>query len=161
MRYMMKQKMWSLADTFTIKNEQGEDVASVVGQVMSFGDKLTFYDVQNNELAFITQKLMSWGPTYEIYRSGELAAVVKQKLFTFMRTEFTIDVPGPDDLTAEGDFTDHEYFFVRGGNTVATVSKAWFQWTDTYGVELLDSEDAVLILASTVVIDMAASHHKD
>jgi len=160
MRYMMKQKMWSLADTFTIKNDQGEDVASVVGQVMSFGDKLTFYDVQNNELAFITQKLMSWGPTYEIYRSGELAAVVKQKLFTFMRTEFTIDVPGPDDLTAEGDFTDHEYFFVRGGGTVATVSKAWFQWTDTYGVELLDSEDAVLILASTVVIDMAASHHE-
>lgn len=155
MRYMMKQKMWSLGDTFTIKNELGEDVATVVGKVFSFGDKLTFFDVLGNELAFIKQVLMSWGPTYEIYRGGELAAVVKKKLFTFMRTEFTVDVPGPDDLVAEGDFTDHEYCFLRGGSTVATVSKAWFAWSDTYGVELLDSEDAVLILASTVVIDMA------
>lgn len=160
MRYMMKQKMWTMADNFTIKNDLDEDVATVVGQIFSFGDKLTFYDVLGKELAFISQKLMAWGPTYEIYRDGVLAAVVKKKLFTFMRTEFTVDVPGPDDLVAEGDFTDHEYFFLRGGQTVATVSKAWFQWTDTYGVELLASEDAVLILASTVVIDMAASHEK-
>jgi uncharacterized protein YxjI len=160
MRYMMKQKMWSLGDTFTIKNDLGEDVATVVGKVFSFGDKLTFFDVLGNELAFIKQVLMSWGPTYEIYRGGELAAVVKQKLFTFMRTEFTVDVPGPDDLVAEGDFTDHEYFFLRGGSTVATVSKAWFAWSDTYGVELLDSEDAVLILASTVVIDMALDDNR-
>jgi uncharacterized protein YxjI len=27
-------------------------------------------------------------------------------------------------------------------------------WTDTYGVEIADGEDDVLILASTVVIDM-------
>ena len=37
---------------------------------------------------------------------------------------------------------------------VATVSKQWFTWTDTYGVEIADGEDDILILASTVVIDM-------
>lgn len=157
----MKQKLWSVGDKFTIKNDLGEDVATVTGKVFSFGDKLTFRDVLGNELAYIEQKLLSWGPTYEIYRNGELSAVVKQKLFTFMRTEFSIDVPGPDDLVAEGDFTDHEYFFRRGGSTVATVSRAWFRMSDTYGVELLDSEDAVLILASTVVIDMALTSRSD
>lgn len=159
MRYMMKQRMWTVGDKFTIQNEQGEDVATVDGQVMSLGDKLTFYDVVGKELAFIKQVLMSWGPTYEIHRDGELWAVVKKK-FSFTRNEFTIEVVGSDDLVAEGDFTGHEYFFVRGGGTVATVSQAWFQWTDTYGVELLASEDAVLILASTVVIDMVHHHHK-
>jgi uncharacterized protein YxjI len=154
MRYLMKQKVWSLGDTFTIKNELGEDVASIVGKVWSVGDKLTFLDVLGNELAYIQEVIFAWGPTYEIHRGGELAAVVKKKAFTFMRTEFTVDVPGPDDLVAEGDFSDHEYFFLRGGRTVATVSKQWFAWSDTYGVELLESEDAVLILASTVVIDM-------
>jgi uncharacterized protein YxjI len=29
-----------------------------------------------------------------------------------------------------------------------------FSWTDTYGVEIADGEDDVLILASTVVIAM-------
>jgi uncharacterized protein YxjI len=63
-------------------------------------------------------------------------------------------VPGPDDLEAEGDFLDHEYAFTRGDRVVATVSKKWFSWTDTYGIEIADSEDAVLILASAVVVDM-------
>ncbi len=63
-------------------------------------------------------------------------------------------MPGPDDLTAEGDFLDHEYSFTRAGRAVAQVSEQWFSWSDTYGVEIADGEDDVLIVASTVVIDM-------
>jgi uncharacterized protein YxjI len=118
------------------------------------GDKLSFQDLQGNELVFIRQKLLSFGPTYELYRNGSLAAVVKKKHFTLFRCKFSIDVPGPDDLEASGDFLDREYAFKRGGREVATVSKRWFSFTDTYGVEIADGEDAVLILASTVVIDM-------
>jgi uncharacterized protein YxjI len=79
---------------------------------------------------------------------------VKRQLFSFIHHRFTVDVPGPDDLEAEGDFLDHEYTFTRGGSVVATVSKKWFSWTDTYGIEIGDGEDAVLILASAVVVDM-------
>ncbi|HTE06445.1 MAG TPA: hypothetical protein VK824_09630, partial [Planctomycetota bacterium] len=61
----------------------------------------------------------------------------------------------PDDLVAKGSFTDHEYEFRRHDELVATVSKRWFALTDSYGVDIADGEDAVLILASTVVIDMA------
>jgi uncharacterized protein YxjI len=107
-----------------------------------------------NELAFISQKLLAWGPTYQVYRGSQLAAVVKKSFFTFFHCTFTVDVPGPDDLEAEGNFLDHEYSFSRGGRTVASVSKQWFSWADTYGVEIAGGEDDVLILASTVVIDM-------
>lgn len=154
MRYVMKQKLFCWGDDFAIKNEHGEDVFFVDGKAFSFGDKLSFQDMAGNELAFISQKLLAWGPTYEIYRGDELAAVVKKRLFTFLHCKFTVDVPGPNDLEAEGNFLDHEYQFVRGGRTVAAVSKQWFSWTDTYGVEIADGEDDVLILASTVVIDM-------
>ena len=61
--------------------------------------------------------------------------------------------PGPDDLEASGDFTDHEYTFTRRQQAVAQVSKQWFSWADTYGVEIADDLDPLLILASTVVID--------
>lgn len=80
---------------------------------------------------------------------------MKKSLFTFIHCKFTVDVPGPDDLEAEGDFLDHEYHFARGGRTVAAVSKQRFSLSDTYGVEIADGEDDVLLLASTVVIDMA------
>jgi uncharacterized protein YxjI len=156
MRYQMKQKVWSWGDRFAIKNEHGQDVAFIDGKVFSIGDQLTFTDAAGNELAAIRQKVMSWGPTYEIYRGGELAAVVKQKLWA-MKPTFTVDVPGPDDLTARGNWTAMEYSFERGGVEVARVSKAWFAWADTYGVEVVDTEDAVLILAATVVIDLVSS----
>ena len=154
MRYVMKQKLFCWGDDFTIKTEDGQDVFFVDGKAFSIRDKLSFQDMQGKELAFIRQKLLSWGPTYEIYREGELSAVVKKHLFTLFRCQFTVDVPGPDDLEATGSFLDMEYTFTRSGKVVAEVSKRWFSWADTYGVDIADGEDEVLILASTVVIDM-------
>jgi uncharacterized protein YxjI len=161
MRYVMKQKLFSWGDDFTIKDEGGQDVFFVDGKAFSFGDQLSFQDMAGNELAFIRQKLLAWGPTYEVHGQGQLRAVVKKAMFTFFECTFSVDVPGPDDLEARGDFTDHEYVFERGGQVVATVSKQWFAWTDTYGVDINPGEDDVLILASTVVIDMACHQDED
>jgi len=154
MRYVMKQKLFSWGDDFRIKDADGRDVFFVDGKVFTLRDKLSFQDMNGNELAFIRQKLLSLGPKYEIYREGNLAAVVKKHLFTLFRCKFTVDVPGPDDLEAKGSFLDHEYTFWRGDRSVAEVSKKWFSWSDTYGVDINDGEDDVLLLASTVVIDM-------
>jgi uncharacterized protein YxjI len=156
----MRQKLFCFGDDFVIKNEAGQDVFFVDGKAFSFGDKLSFQDMSGNELAFIRQKLLSWGPTYEIYREGRLAAVVKKELFTFFHCKFTVDVPGPDDMEAKGDFLDMEYAFSRGRHLVAEVSKRWFSWNDTYGVDITDGEDDVLMLASSVVIDMVCHADK-
>ena len=155
MRYIMREKLLSWGNDFVIKDESGRDAYFVDGKAFSFGDKLSFQDMQGNELAFIKQKLLSWGKTYEIVRDGRVAAVVKRELFTLFRHRFTVDVPGPDDLEAQGSFTEHEYTFRRHDQVVATVSKRWFSWADTYGVEVAEGEDPVLILASAVVIDQA------
>lgn len=161
MRYVMKQKLISLGDDFVIRDESGRDVFYVDGKAFSIGNQLSFRDMQGDEVAYIRQKLLAWGPTYEVYGRGELRAVVKKAVFTLLRCSFSVDVPGPDDLEATGSFTDHEYTFERGGRTVATVSKRWFSWTDTYGVEVADGEDDVLILASAVVIDMACHEKRE
>ena len=155
MRYLMKQKLFSWSDKFRIQNEAGQDVFMVNGRALSVGHKLSFQDMAGGELAFIQQKLLAWGPTYEIYRDGALAAVVKQNMFTFARHRFMIDVPGPDDLEAVGNLANSEYTFSRGSQTVAQVSKNWFSMANTYGVDIADGQDDVLILASTVVIDRA------
>jgi uncharacterized protein YxjI len=155
----MKQKPLSWGDDFTIKDDQGRDAYFVDGKALSFGDKLSFQDMSGNELVYIDQKLLNWGPTYELRRGDQLLAVVKRELFSFIHHRFTVDVPGPDDLEAEGDFFDHEYTFIRGERVVATVSKQWFSWTDTYGIEIGEGEDTVLILAAAVVVDMVC--HSD
>jgi uncharacterized protein YxjI len=151
----MKQRLFSFGDDFYVKDASDRDVYFVDGKAFSFGDQLSFQDLEGNELAFIKQRLLAWGKTYEIIREGQVAAVVQKELFSFFHHRFTVDVPGPDDLEAEGDFMDHEYEFRRGDRTVATVSKKWFSWTDTYGVDIAPGEDPVLILASAVVVDQA------
>lgn len=154
MRYQMRQKLFSFGDDYAIKDEFGNVRYFVDGRAFSIGDKLSFQDGAGNELAFIRQKLLSWGPAYEIYDANGLYAVVKKHIFTLFQCRFSVDVPGPDDLEATGDFLDHEYSFIRGGRIVAAVSKAWFAFADTYGVEIADDENDVLLLAATVVIDL-------
>ena len=125
------------------------------GKVFSLGNQLSFQDMEGNELAFIRQKLLAWGPTYEIYRQGELQAIVKKSLFTLFQCRFSVDVPGPDDLEATGNFIDHEYSFTRGAGDRGGRLQAVAHLTDSYGVDIAEGEDDILILASTVVIDLA------
>lgn len=161
MRYVMRQKLFSFGDDFTIKNAEGDDVYFVDGRAFSIGKKLSFQDMNGNELLFIRQKLLAWGQTYLIYRDEELQATVKKSLFTPFRCKFSIDVPGDRDPEAQGNFLDHEYTFTRDGEVIAEVSKKWFSFSDTYGVEVHSGEDDVMILASTVVIDMACHTDKE
>lgn len=159
MRYLMKEKLIAVGQDFMIQDESGRDAFFVDGKAFSFGDKLVFKDMAGAELARIEQKLLAWGPTYEIYRGGQQVATVKKSLFTLFRSRFSVDVPGPDDLEAQGDFLDHEYTFTRGSQTVATVSKRWLSIRDTYAIDIAQGEDDVLLLACAVVVDMAS--HKE
>ena len=103
------------------------------------------------------------GADVRIYRSGHLQAVVKEALFTLFRHRFTVDVEGPNDLTAQGNFMDYEYTFTRNDQVVATASKRLFSIADVYGIEIMGGEDEVLILASAVVIDLVrdSADHRD
>ena len=154
MRYLLKQKLFAFGDDFHILNENDEKVFFVDGRAFSLGNKLSFQDLSGNELVFIRQKLLSFGPSYELHRSGQLVATLKKNYFTLFHCKFAIDVPGPDDLEAKGDFLEHEYVFTRSGREVAQISKRWFAFSDTYGVDIGEGQDDVLILASAVVIDM-------
>ncbi len=151
----MRQKLFSWGDDFIIQDEHGREAFFVDGKMFTFGKQLSFQTMDRQELCFIRQQVFAWGPTYEIYRNGQLYASVKKKLFTFFNCTFEIDIPGPYDIVAEGDFTDHEYRFIQAPNYIAHISKQWFTWGDTYGVDIAPGQDDVFLLACTVVIDMA------
>ena len=156
MRYMMRQRILSWGDDFSIKDADGQEIYYIDGKVFSFGHKLSILDRSRVALAQINQKLLSLGPQYEIIRGGETVAVVKKHLFSPFRARFTVDVPGPDDLEASGDFLDHEYVFERSGRVVARVSKKWISLADTYTIDIEEQQDDVLVLAAAVVIDLVS-----
>jgi uncharacterized protein YxjI len=160
MRFILRQKLLAWGNDFIVRDEAGNDAFVVDGRAISLGNKASFQDTAGNELAFISQKFLSLVPVYEIFIGGEPAAVVRKDVFKLFHHTFSVDVPGPDDLTAEGDLTQHEYAFRRGTRPVAHVSKKWFTLADTYGVDVGEGEDAVLILACAVVIDLVCHDHR-
>ena len=148
MIYKIKEKFWSWGNDFTITDEYGNDKFLVDGRAFAWGDQLSFQDMQGNELAFIR----SFKPRYQIIIKGSVfAEVVKE--FSWFNKKFTLDVPGPNDYEIDGTFWQHEFEFRRSGRTVATVSKSYWDWTDSYGVKIIDGEDDVSILCACIVID--------
>lgn len=157
MRYMLRQKMFSFGDKFAIKNEAGEDMFYVSGKVFTIGHKLSFQDMQERELAYIRQKMLTFMPRYEIERDG-MEPVVLKKNFTFFRDAFAVTLPQNGELLIQGSFTDFEYTFTRNDQQIAQASKRWFTMTDTYGVDIAEGEDDIMILACVVAVDLI---HKD
>lgn len=152
MIFRIKEKFWSWGDDFSIMDADGNEVYYVDGKAFSWGEKLSFQDSSRRELAMINQKLLSWKPRYQILINGDVfAEVIKE--WTWFKKKFTLDVPGPNDYTIDGSFWAHEFNFQRQGRTVATVSKKIFSWTDSYGVNVGESEDPIPILCACIVID--------
>jgi uncharacterized protein YxjI len=160
MRYQLKEKIWTFGDNYVIRDGNGQDAYFVKGKFFSWGDQLSFQDLAGRELAFISQKLLTLMPKYELHRSGQhFADIVKE--FSWFKSSFTLDVPGPNDYRITGSFWDHEYSFERDGRQVAAVSKQFWSWGDTYGVDIASDEDDVAILATVVVIDLVCHDDKN
>ena len=153
--YVIRERLFSVGDDFDVLDEHGTKVLHVDGKVLSARDKVVIEDVSGAEVASVHRHLVSLRPTYEIRIGGEKAAEVRKNLFTPFRDKFTIDVPGPEDLTMKGDLLDHEYVIERDGRDVAAVSKRWLTVRDTYAVQVEAGEEPLLIVASVLALDLA------
>jgi uncharacterized protein YxjI len=159
-RYIIKERFFRLGEDSDILDESGRPVYHVDGKVWTLRDRLVVNDLSGREVAGVHRKLLRLRPTYQITVGGEEAAEVRKHFFTPFRDRFTIDVPGPDDLEMTGSLLEHNYTIRRGDRVVATVSKAWLTLRDTYGVEIADGEDDVVILASVLAVDLAEDRER-
>lgn len=155
----MEQKIICLGNDFVVKDENGNSMYYIDGKAFSFGQKLSFQDMNKNELCFIAQKHLKMKPTYSVTKDGQELAKITKSIMSF-RDNFTIDVPGPDDISVSGSWIEHEYSFKRNHNVIANVSKKWFRMSDTYGIEIFNSNDTLLVLSCAVVIDLMCHNDK-
>ena len=151
MQYKIRQKIFSFGDNFTIKDDRDQDRYIVRGKVFAIGDKLKIEDLQGNEQVYIEQKVFRLLPEYNIYSSGKHLATVKKEL-TFLKPRFNIkSVMG--NFQIRGDFLGHDFKILKNNHVVASLSKKWLSFSDTYMVEISDDEDQAFMLALVIVID--------
>ena len=155
MRYVMKQKVVTLRDSFAIYDKHGDQVFRAKGKLVSAGERLSLRSMDGKKLASIRQKLVSLVPRYRIRRGGKLLAEVKKRAFTALKARFKVKMKdGSPDLEIVGNLLDHEYKVRRRGKTVARISKKWIAFGDSYGIDVDKGEDDVLILSCAIVVDM-------
>ncbi len=156
-RFQMRQRFFTIGDRFFIENDEGQRAFRVENNILRIRTTLRFQDMQGNDIYKIQEQLARIRDTMKIEDAdGNVVATVHNALVTPLRDRWKINVRGGQNLVTRGNILNHEYKIERDGFTVAVVSKRWFRVRDTYGVEVASSEDALLMLAITVVVDMMA-----
>ena len=157
MKLLFKQRFFSWFDSYDIYDEAGNVVYVVKGE-FSWGHLLRIYDANGNEVGYIKEKILTWLPKFEMY-IGDCYAGCISKEFTFFKPKFNIDYNG---WHIEGDWFEWEYTILNGiGQSIATVSKEVWKWTDTYVIDICNPQDDVYALMLVLAIDAEKCSRQD
>jgi len=156
-RYKIRQNLISIGDDFWIENAEGKRVFKVDGKVLRIRKTLVFEDLKGNKLCQIQERLLAIKDTMVIEDpDGRDMGVIKKALIAPLGDRWDVNVKGGPDLDVQGNILDHEYSITQGRKKVAEVSKGMVQPEDTYGVEIAEGQNDILILAVAIAIDMMA-----
>ena len=150
MKLLFKQRMFSWLDSYDVYNEAGETVFKVEGQ-FSFGHCLHILDSRNRHIGTVKEVVFTFLPCFELYvEENYLGRITKE--FTFLTPpKYNFDFNG---WHIEGHFMEWDYeIYDAEGDIAATVSKELFNWTDTYSINVVRNEDALLALMFVLAID--------
>ena len=153
-QFRMRQKLASIGDDFWIEDNNGNRVYKVDGKALRVRDTMKFEDANGTELLKIQERVARIRDTMKIEdANGNTVASVKKAVISPFRDRWDVKIEGGPDIDVQGNLVDHEYTLEMNGQKVAEVSKKWFRVADTYGVEVAEGQNPVIILAITSVID--------
>ena len=149
MKMLFKQRLFSWFDSYDIYGEDGQVLYTVKGQ-LSWGHCFKIYDSFGNSVGMVKQRIFTFLPKFEIYMNGNYVGCISREL-SFFRPRYNIDYNG---WQVEGNFLQWDYNILSAsGNAVATISKEFFNWTDTYSINVYNPADALSVLMLVLAID--------
>lgn len=149
MKLRFRQRFFSWFDSYDIYSEAGETVYTVKGE-LSWGHLLRIYDARGEELGAVKEQVMTWLPKFEMYLGDRYIGCIRKE-FSFFRPRFRVDCNG---WQVEGDWFEWDYRIVNAaGQSIASVSKELWNWTDTYVIDVVQLQDALCVLMLVLAID--------
>lgn len=150
MNFIVRQKIFTFADSFNIEDEFGTPRYHVEGKFLTIGKKLDIYDMEGKHLVYIEQELFKLLPEYYLYENEEVVARVKKE-FSFLIPRVNIE-SAYGDFTIDGSVMGYNFTIKKDGKIVARITKDIISFSDTYRVEIED-ENQDFILALVIVLD--------
>ena len=157
MKMYFKQRFFSWFDSYDIYSEAGETVYVVRGQ-LAWGHCLKIYDPYGREVGMVKERVLTLLPKFELFLRGQYLGCISKE-FSFLRPRYNIDCNG---WHVEGDLFEWDYRILdASGRCVAMISKEVFRLTDTYVIDVCNSQDALCALMLALAIDAEKCSRND
>lgn len=151
MKYLIKQKVFSFSDTYTIYNEKEQPAFLAKFKILSLSNKFYLSTVQGEIIYETDKKIFSFLPEFYIKKYNQLYGTLKKEL-TFFKPKFNL-VSEYGNYNLEGDFFHYNFNFYKNGNIIADINKKFFSFRDSYGVDISEEEDHAFILTNVIILD--------
>ena len=148
-QFYIKQKVFSIGEKFTVKDQAENDAYFVEGSFMKVPKTFSIRNTASEEVGRVTKKVFSFLPKFFVEVDGQEVLTIKKEL-SFFKARYTIDAAG---IEIRGNWWDMDFQVVRHGEVVGQVKKEWFSWGDSYKVQVLDETMETIMIAIVVAID--------
>jgi uncharacterized protein YxjI len=164
MKYQVREKIFRLGEDNDILNEAGQPALQVDGKVLTLRGLMLVNDLAGTEVGRVSRKLVSLMATYDITLASGVTAELHQRFSGPFHPKWTLSVTGGTDMEMTGNFAGHDFILTENGQTVATVSKAWISLADSYGVDIVEGQNDLLILCAVLALeaeqDRSSEHNR-
>jgi len=150
MQLLFKQRMFSWFDSYDIYDETKTPVFTVKGR-LAWGHMLEIFDRMGNHIGTLKEEIFHFMPRFSIYFGDHYVGQIRKE-FTFFKPSYTLDCNG---WHVEGDVFGWNYgvFDAYGGQVLSAHKQ--LAWTDTYVIDIRNTEDALISLMIVLAIDAA------
>lgn len=157
MRLLFKQRLFSWFDSYDIYDENGNTAYTVRGR-LSWGHKLEIYNGMGNYVGKIQEEIFTFMPRFAMYIGNNYIGRIRKE-FTWLKPRFSLDCNG---WSVQGDYFQWDYNVInQSGLVVMHASKQLWNLTDTYTIDIANSQDSLISLMIVLAIDAAKCSRSD
>jgi uncharacterized protein YxjI len=159
MKFVMRERMFSIGEDFWIEDETGQRAFLVDGKALRLRQTFELKGPGGEVLAVIKKKMISIHDTMLVEYDGDTVAKVHRKTFSPLHHKMVIELADGEKWTASGDIIEKNYVIESDQGVVAETSRKWFRIRESYGIDVF-LPDVPLVLAVAVAVDELAEDHR-
>lgn len=159
MKFVMRERVFSIGEDFWIEDETGQKAFLVDGKALRVRQTFELKGPGGEILAVIKKKMIAIHDTMLIEYDGKTLAKVHRKAFSPLHHKMVIDLADGQKWTANGDIIEKNYVIESDQGVVAETSRKWFRIRESYGIDVF-LPDVPLVLAVAVAVDELAEDHR-
>lgn len=150
MKLRFKERVFSWLDSYDVFNEAGDVVYCVKGE-LAWGHKLVISDMFGVEIAEVKEEVLTLLPKFHmLVKDEEIGMITKE--FSFFKPKFKLTC---NDWEVNGDIWEWSYVVDSAQGRIMSAEKEFFQWSDTYVMDIVEESNALYCLMIVLAIDAA------